>query len=78
MDKYRRKGVGKALMDQVISYAREQKKKRKPLKKLVLTCTTYQPAGWDLFNRSGWKEVEKTSVTSFVRTIYDYKMELEL
>ena len=77
VEKYRRKGIGKALMNQLVSYARE-KKKRAGLKKLVSTTTTYQPAAWELFRQSGWKEVEKTSSSSFIRKIYDYKMELEL
>ncbi|TEB28397.1 hypothetical protein FA13DRAFT_1735763, partial [Coprinellus micaceus] len=76
-EKYRRKGIGKALMHQLVSYAQE-KKKRAGLKKLVSTTTTYQPAAWELFRQSGWKEVEKTSSSSFIRKIYDYKMELEL
>ncbi|TEB14751.1 hypothetical protein FA13DRAFT_1747873, partial [Coprinellus micaceus] len=54
------------------------KKKRAGLKKLASTTTTYQPAAWELFRQSGWKEVEKTSSSSFIRKIYDYKMELEL
>ncbi|TEB16421.1 cytochrome P450 [Coprinellus micaceus] len=61
-----------------VSPVEKEKKKRAGLKKLASTTTTYQPAAWELFRQSGWKEVEKTSSSSFIRKIYDYKMELEL
>ncbi|KAF6741435.1 hypothetical protein DFP72DRAFT_862244 [Ephemerocybe angulata] len=78
VEKYRHKGVGKALLAQAVAHAREQRKRKRPVRKLVARTTTYQPAAWELLQKEGWKVTGKKSVSLLKSQIYEYTMELEL
>ena len=84
VEKYRKQGIGKALLYEAVTYARKHKnaaastKKDSGLKKLVAIVSTYEPAAWGLLRANGWKIVSTEATSTFVRKVYDYKMVLEL
>lgn len=69
----RRKGIAASLMATLTAYARQ-----KGLAKLVLTTTSYQPTAREMYKRSGWEEVQRTSLSPFVRGVYQHTMQFTL
>ena len=86
VERYKRKGIGKALLHEAVAYARRHKNasisnknySRVGLKNLVAIVSTYEPAAWGLLRANGWKIVGTEATSTFVRKVYDYKMVLEL
>ena len=86
VERYKRQGIGKALLHEAVTHARKHKNasisnknySRVGLKKLVAIVSTYEPAAWGLLRANGWKIVGTEATSTFVRKVYDYKMVLEL